>query len=61
MNKLIDFNTVGACVGAVRFDNRVQFWCEALDGGVTDSKIITVEFPTEEIAIAIHAAAAYKG
>lgn len=52
---------VGPCRGTMLYGNTVQFWCQALDGGASDSKIITIEFSNEEVARQIADAAAYKG
>lgn len=57
----IDFSKVGACAGTMRYGNIVQFWCESLDGGASDSRIISIEFPTEQIAEAVAKAGAYHG
>jgi hypothetical protein len=61
MNQTIDMSKVGACVATLRYGNVVQFWCESLDGDSTDTRIISIEFPTDEIATAVAAAGAYKG
>jgi uncharacterized protein (DUF1330 family) len=60
MNQVIDFSKVGTCVGTMRYGTLVQFWCNSLDGGSTDSRIITIEFPNEETATDVANAAAYK-
>lgn len=43
----------GKCIGVVRYGNVVQFWCESLSGGVTDSVIVPVEFESESMATAV--------
>ena len=52
---------IGNCVGTMRYGCTVEVWCESLDGGPTDSRIVTVPFPTEEIAKAVGDAAAFRG
>lgn len=49
----MDMSKVGKCFAAQVFGTRVEFWCKALDGGVTDSKIFTVEMKDEATAAAI--------
>jgi hypothetical protein len=50
----------GACVGTTRFGTTVEFWCESLDGDSTDVRIVKVRFPSEEVAAAVAAAAAFQ-
>lgn len=53
----VEPNVLGACVGTMRHGTLVQFFCESLDGGPTDSHVVNIEFPTEAIAAAVAQAA----
>jgi len=51
----------GVCHAALRYGSLVQFWCESLTGDSTDVSIVSVEFPDEELAENVAAAAAWSG
>lgn len=50
LNKNTKFNEVGACVGGFAHENVVQFVCNSLSGGPTDTHSVWIEFPTNDIA-----------
>lgn len=58
---IIDMSKVGTCVGTMLYGTTVQFWCRSLDGGVSDSRIISISFDNEDVARQVADAAAYKG
>jgi hypothetical protein len=58
---MINLDLYGECVGTMIYGNLVEFWCRSLDGDSTDTRIIPVTFPTEEIAQAVAKAAAFRG
>jgi hypothetical protein len=41
----------GNAVGTMSYGNIVQVWCQSLDGGPTDSRIFSVEFPSDGNAL----------
>lgn len=51
--QIIDMSKYGDCIGAMQFGTSVQFWCKSLDGGVTDSRQVTLTFKNEATAAAI--------
>jgi hypothetical protein len=53
-------NLIGTCIATMRYGCTVDFWCESKDGGVTDTRIVTLTFPTEAVAVAVAEAAAYR-
>lgn len=40
----------GNAIGTMSYGPIVQVWCESLDGGPTDSRIINVNFQNETLA-----------
>lgn len=50
----------GVCHGTMQYGSTVHFWCESLDGDVTDTVIVAVEFPLESMASSIALAASWK-
>lgn len=56
----MDMSTVGKCFANQRYGTTVQFWCEAVDGGPTDSKLIDITFENEDIAKAVSEACKWR-
>lgn len=44
------FDKFGPVVGVMRYGTTVEFWFHSLDGDSTDSRQLSIEFPTEQIA-----------
>ena len=49
-NEGLKFDKIGACVGGIAHENVVQFCCNSLSGGPTDTHSVWIEFPTNDIA-----------
>jgi hypothetical protein len=50
---MIDLSKYGSVVGAMQYGNTVEFYCESLDGNITDSRQISLFFNSEETATAV--------
>ena len=46
----VNLEKCGNVVGTMSYGPIVQVWCESLDGGTTDSRIITANFQNEAMA-----------
>jgi hypothetical protein len=55
----INFSNVGDVFASERHGRTVKFWCRALDGDCTDSKIIALTFANEAIAHAVQMESAW--
>ena len=57
----INLDTLGEVFASERFGRTVKFYCRALDGGETDSKVISLTFSSEAIAHDVQMASAWVG
>lgn len=56
----MDTSKFGKLIGSMHYGKTVEFWFESLDGDSTDSRQISVSFPSEEIAAQIAEACSYQ-